>query len=182
MGKQRLGPNIAVFPGTFDPPTNGHIDIIQRGRLLFDELIVAVLQNPEKEPLFTTEDRLEMLRELFHDMPNVKVAAFDGLTMDFARKCGARAILRGIRDGADLRFEMQLANANLMVGEVETVFLLANDEYILTSSTLIKQIVEMGGWDKRRLLRLVPPNVAARLRERLVRNGRRARNAGATKR
>jgi len=164
--------NTAVFPGTFDPPTNGHLDIIRRGRLLFDELIVAVGQNPEKGPLFPVQERVAMLRELTSRMRNVRVAAYQGLTMDFARECRARAILRGIRDGSDLYFELQQANANLMVGAVETVFLLANDEFILTSSTLIKQIVEMGGQDIERLLKLVPSPVVKRLRMRLLGNSK----------
>lgn len=167
MKKSSRAGRIAVFPGTFDPPTNGHLDIIDRGQRLFDTLIIAVGKNPEKEQLFTTEERLEMLRTLTRGMPKVRHAAYDGLTMDFARSCGATAILRGIRDGSDLYYELQQATANYMVGGVETVFLLAGEQHILTSSTLIKQIVEMGGRDGERLSRLVPPLVAARLRKRL---------------
>src|SRR5262245_18764704 len=158
----------AIFPGTFDPPTNGHLDIIDRGRRLFDRLIVAVGQNPEKEQLFTAPERVEMLKELLTDMSSVTVEAYAGLTMDFAKSRGARAILRGIRDASDLGYELQQATANLTVGGVETVFLLAGDQYILTSSTLIKQIVEMGGSERARLLRFVPPSVATRLRQRLL--------------
>src|SRR5438552_9912803 len=124
--------SIAIFPGMFDPPTIGHLDIIRRGRLLFDRLIVAVGQNPEKEQLFPTSERVEMLQELLTDMPNVAVEAYDGLTMDFARVQKARAILRGIRDATDLGYELQQATANLLVGGVETVFLLAGDQYVLT--------------------------------------------------
>lgn len=172
-GRMKRQPNIAIFPGTFDPPTNGHLDILRRGVKLFDQVVVAVGQNPEKEPLFPVQERLDMLGELTADMRNVRIAAYQGLTMDFARKARARAILRGIRDGTDLYYELQQANANLMVGDVETVFLLANDEYILTSSTLIKQIVEMGGPDIDRLLRLVPASVVKRLRNRLLGTTRR---------
>ena len=163
----RTASRIAIFPGTFDPPTHGHLDIIRRGRRLFERLIVAVGQNPEKEEMFPTAERIEMLQELIAGLSHVTVEAYDGLTMDFAQARGARAILRGIRDGSDLHYELQQATVNLMVGGIETVFLLANDQYILTSSTLIKQIVEMGGSDRRRLLRFVPATVAARLRQRL---------------
>ncbi len=158
---------IALFPGTFDPPTNGHLDIIQRGCVLFDQVVVAVGRNPEKEQVFPTDERIAMLRELLKDTARVIVEAYDGLTMDFARERGVGAILRGIRDDADLHYELQQANLNLMVGGVETVFLLASDQHILTSSTLIRQVVEMGGSDEKRLHRLVPPMVARRLFERL---------------
>jgi len=175
MPKTTHSKSISIFPGTFDPPTNGHMDIIRRGVRLFDKLIVAVGQNPEKEEMFPPRERVDMLRELVSRLDRVEVRAYDGLTMDFAKACGAHAILRGIRDDSDLRYELQQANANLMVGGVETVFLLATDQNILTSSTLIKQIVELGGPDTKRLLRLVPPQVAARLRRHV--NGMRARMA-----
>jgi pantetheine-phosphate adenylyltransferase len=158
---------IALFPGTFDPPTNGHMDIIQRGRALFDKLIVAVGHNPEKESLFPTNERLAMLRTLTKRWTNVSIESYDGLTMDFARAQNASAILRGIRDGLDLHYEMQQANVNRTVGDVDTIFLLATDIHILTSSTLIKQIVQLGGNDAERIERLVPPTVAARLAKRL---------------
>ncbi len=162
-------PKIGVFPGTFDPATNGHIDLIRRGRRLVNELIVAVGHNPEKEPLFTPAERIEMLEELVRDLPDVRVIAYEGLTAEFVQQVGADIILRGIRDNVDLHYELQQANINLAIGEIETIFLLSRDQFALTSSTYIKQIVELGMRDIDRLTRLVPANVAQRLREKLGR-------------
>ncbi|MCK6457249.1 MAG: pantetheine-phosphate adenylyltransferase [Phycisphaerae bacterium] len=173
---------IAVFAGTFDPPTNGHLDIIRRARLLFDELIVAVGRNPEKAPCFSEAERVQMLRELTANMDNVRVMSYPGLTMDFVREHGATVIIKGIRDSSDLGSELQQANVNQIAGAVETVFLLSSDQHAMTSSALIRQIVEFGGGNPERLRRLVPPTVARRLR-RLVRrnhgrgNGSRRRRA-----
>jgi pantetheine-phosphate adenylyltransferase len=135
----------ALFPGQFDPITNGHLDVIGRGVKLFDELIVAVGINPEKRELFTLDERLAMVQELLKDTPGVRVEKYSGLTVDFARKLGATAILRGIRDVSDLRYEFQLALANRAVGGVETVFIMTGDQYALTSSSLIRQVVSLGG-------------------------------------
>ena len=135
----------ALFPGQFDPITNGHLDVISRGVKLFDELIVAVGINPEKRELFTLDERLAMVQELLKDTPGVRVEKYSGLTVDFARKRGATAILRGIRDVSDLRYEFQLALANRAVGGVETVFIMTGDQYALTSSSLIRQVVSLGG-------------------------------------
>ncbi len=135
----------ALFPGQFDPITNGHLDVISRGVKLFDELIVAVGINPEKRELFTLDERLTMVQELLKDTPGVRVEKYSGLTVDFARKLGATAILRGIRDVSDLRYEFQLALANRAVGGVETVFIMTGDQYALTSSSLIRQVVSLGG-------------------------------------
>lgn len=156
----------AVFPGAFDPITNGHLDLIERARRFVDELIVAVGHNPEKRELFTAADRVEMIRTLVADMDRVRVEAYGGLTADFVQKIGATLIIRGIRDNVDLHFELQQANINMAVGGVETMFLLTRDQYALTSSTYIKQIVELGCQDAERLSRLVPPLVADRLRQR----------------
>ena len=155
----------AVFPGAFDPITNGHLDLIRRGRILFDKLIVAVGRNPEKTELFSAAERVEMIRSLIAGMDNVSVQAYEGLTFDFVSSVGANVILRGIRDSVDLRGELQTANTNLLVGEVETVFLLTRDQHALTSSSLIRQIAELGGCDEERLGRLVPPIVAKKLQE-----------------
>jgi pantetheine-phosphate adenylyltransferase len=157
----------AVFPGVFDPVTNGHLDIIERGRHMFDELIVMVGKNPEKEALFLEEERVEMLRELVQGMGNVTVDLHTGLTWEFVKSRKSHVILRGIRDGVDLRSELMQANTNRIVGDVETVFLVASTEHALTSSTLIKQVVSMGGFDADRLTRLVPPLVAEKLKSRL---------------
>lgn len=159
-------PRIAVFPGAFDPITNGHLDIIRRAAVLFDEVIVAVGHNPEKAELFTPGERVEMIAALTADLGNIRVQSYDGLTFDFVRSVGARVILRGIRDSVDLRAELQAANTNRLVGDVETVFLMATDQHAMTSSSLIKQIVSIGGYEPERLARLVPPTVAEKLRER----------------
>ncbi len=166
-------PKIAVFAGTFDPPTNGHLDIIRRARRLFDELIVAVGRNPEKEAFFSEQERVSMLRELTMGMRNVRVETYPGLTMDFAQRKGATAIIKGIRDSSDLGSELQQASVNQIAGNIETVFLMTSDQHALTSSTLIRQIVEFGGADSRRLSRLVSPGVARRLLARARRNRRR---------
>ncbi len=157
----------AVFPGAFDPLTHGHLDIIRRGCRLFDRLIVAVGHNPEKMALFSADERVAMLQECCGDLSNVEVASYNGLTADFVRQVGARVILRGIRDNVDLRVELRQANTNLLVGDVETVLLMTSDQHALTSSTLIKQIIEIGGYDQQRLSRLIPDNVLKRLEARL---------------
>ncbi|MBN1344161.1 MAG: pantetheine-phosphate adenylyltransferase [Phycisphaerae bacterium] len=159
--------NTAIFPGTFDPITYGHLDIIDRGRRMFSKVIVGVGINPEKKNLFSPEERVEMIKPLVADMINVSVQAYSGLTADFALNVGARFILRGVRDIVDLRNELQQANTNMIVGDIETVFILTAHEHALTSSTLIKQIVELGGKDRTRLTRIVPESVLRQLQERL---------------
>ena len=136
---------VGVFPGQFDPITNGHLDVIHRGLLLFDELIVAVGINPEKKEMFSVDERLEMIRHIYRDSPRVQVETYPGLTVDFVRSHKATAILRGIRDVSDLRYEFQLAMANRAVGGVETVFVMTGDNYALTSSSLIRQVIALGG-------------------------------------
>jgi pantetheine-phosphate adenylyltransferase len=136
---------IAIFPGTFDPITLGHLDVIQRGRKLFDELIIAVGENPEKSALFTQAERADLIRKLVADHANVRVAIFTGLTVDYARDVGAAAILRGIRNSSDLQFEFQIALTNRAVAGVETVFIMTSTQFAFTSSSLIKQIAGMGG-------------------------------------
>src|SRR2546423_6087323 len=163
-------PKIAVFPGQFDPITNGHRDVIRRGVRLFDELIVAVGINPEKKELFRIEERVEMIRLLLKGQKGVRVEQFAGLTVDFVRKSGATAILRGIRDVSDLRYEFQLAQANRAVGGVETVVIMTGDQYALTSSSLIRQVVALGG-DVHALASLLPPLVIRRLQERQKQGG-----------
>jgi pantetheine-phosphate adenylyltransferase len=157
-------PKIGIFPGQFDPITNGHLDVIRRGVTLFDELVVAVGINPEKRELFTLDERVRMIRSLLKDVPGVRVDKYSGLTVDFARQSKATAILRGIRDVSDLRYEFQLALANRAVGGVETVFIMAGDQHALTSSSLIRQVVALGG-DVRQLSSLLPEIVIDRLRE-----------------
>lgn len=164
---------VAVYQGSFDPVTFGHLDVIRRSARLFNELVVGIGQNPDKEQLFTPQERLELLLPHIADLPNVHAATYDGLTIDFVRQCKAHVLVRGIRDMADLNHEVQLANLNRMIGGVETVFMLTSDQYVLTSSTYIKQIYEMGGGDISRIEQLVPPNVATHLAAKLGHKSRR---------
>ena len=155
---------IGVFPGQFDPITNGHLDVIRRGVHLFDELIVGVGINPEKREMFTLGERVRMITALLKDEKGVRVEKYKGLTVDFVRQSKATAILRGIRDVSDLRYEFQLALANRAVGGVETVFIMAGDQFALTSSSLIRQVVALGG-DIRQLRAILPSLVVDRLLE-----------------
>lgn len=159
--------NTALFPGTFDPVTHGHLDIIRRASRLFGRLIVAVGENPLKAQVFTPEERREMLVHHTSDLPNIEVRTYSSLTVDFAQEVGARVILRGIRDAVDLHAELEIATTNLIIGDLETVFLMTSRQHVVTSSTLIKQIVEIGRYDPDHLSRLVPLDVAQRLEERL---------------
>jgi pantetheine-phosphate adenylyltransferase len=157
----------ALYPGTFDPPTNGHIDLIQRGAKLFDHLTVAILNNPVKNPLFTVEERVEMLKESTASMSNVSVATFDGLMVEFARQQGASAVLRGIRAISDYEYEFQMALMNRRLApEIETVFLQPAGRYSFVSSRMLKEVFSFGG----DVSGLVPPNVLKRLRDRMGTN------------
>lgn len=153
----------AIFPGSFDPITNGHLDVIHRGIKLFDELIVAVGRSPIKNPLFTPEERVEMIAELIADIPGVSVESFDGLTVEYAARKKADAILRGLRSLTDVQHEFQLAMTNRAVTGIETVFIMTSEQYGFTSSTLIREIASLGG----DLSNLIPENVHNRLRKRL---------------
>jgi pantetheine-phosphate adenylyltransferase len=155
---------IAVFPGTFDPPTLGHLDVIRRGHKLFDHLIVAIGKNPEKTELFPVAQRLELIRNLVADLPTVSVEAYEGLTVELVRKRGAIAILRGLRNMTDLEYEFQLALTNRAVADVDTVFIMTNERFGFTSSSLIRQIAALGG-DLDNLSALLPPGVINHLRE-----------------
>jgi pantetheine-phosphate adenylyltransferase len=157
----------AVFAGSFDPPTFGHLDLVERSRRLFDTTVVAVGRNPEKRPLFAPEERVAMLVELLGDKEDVEIATYDGLTMDYVRHRGADVIVKGIRDGDDLRSELRQANVNMLAGDVETVFLFTTDQTALISSTLIRQICEMGGLESGHLKRLVPASVVEQLRAKM---------------
>jgi len=154
----------ALYPGTFDPPTNGHVDLITRGAKLFGHLTVAVLVNPVKNPLFTVEERVEMLTEVTSSLDNVSVATFDGLMVEFARKQGASAVLRGIRAISDYEYEFQMALMNRRLApEIETVFLQPAGRYSFVSSRMLKEVYAFGG----DVSGLVPPNVLKRMRERI---------------
>ena len=156
----------ALYPGTFDPPTNGHVDLIQRGSRLFDHLVVAVLNNPGKNPLFTVAERVEMLQESTGALSNVSVATFDGLMVEFARQQGASAVLRGIRAISDYEYEFQMALMNRRLApEIETVFLQPAGRYSFVSSRMLKEVFSFGG----DVTGLVPPNVLRRLRGRMPR-------------
>lgn len=136
---------IAVLPGSYDPITYGHLDIIERGAALYDELVVAVSENPAKEPMLPLAQRLELIRELTHEYGNIRAEMFTGMTVDFAKKIGAQVILRGIRTFADFEYEFQLALANKRIGEVETIFIMSSAERSFIRSTLIKEAVALGG-------------------------------------
>jgi pantetheine-phosphate adenylyltransferase len=162
--------HLAIFPGSFDPATFGHLDVIQRGRRLFDGVIVAVGRNPAKDTLFTSDERVEMLRRLVADLLRVErhgapvtVEAFDGLTVDFARRVGAAALLRGIRNLSDLQNEVQQAVTNREIAGLETTFVVAGQSFAYTSSSLIKQLTAMGR-DLRPLSTMVPALVVDALR------------------
>ena len=155
---------IAIYPGSFDPPTNGHLDLIQRGARIFDELVVAVLRNSEKAPLFSLEERLEMLRESTTAWENVRVESFAGLLVDYARDCDAQVVLRGIRAISDYEYELQMAWMNRKLDpSLETVFMTPAGAYSYLSSRLVREIAALGG----ELGDLIPRSVEARLRERL---------------
>ena len=155
--------HVAIYPGSFDPITNGHLDLIERGAKLVDKLIVSILRNDSKQPLFTVEERMEMLQEVIGGFPNVEVDCFDGLLVDYAARRDATVILRGIRAISDYEFELQMALMNRRLGpNIETIFLMAGEAYSYISSRLVKEVFGLGG----NISGLVPPTVEARLRKR----------------
>jgi len=155
----------AIFPGSFDPITNGHLDVVKRGMKLFDELIIAVGRSPIKNQLFSPEERIEMIAELIGDMPNVSVEGFEGLTVEYAAAKQASVILRGLRSLTDVQYEFQLAMTNRAVTGIETVFVMTSEQYGFTSSTLIREVASLGG----DLANLIPANVHKRLEGRFSR-------------
>jgi pantetheine-phosphate adenylyltransferase len=159
---------VAIYPGSFDPITSGHLDLIERGSRLFDRLIVAVLRNESKQPLFSVEERLEMLCEAVRDLPNVEVDSFNGLLIHYAQSKQATALLRGIRAISDYEYELQMAHMNRKLAPgIETIFLMAREAHSFISSRLVKQVISLGG----NISGLVPPPVEKRLRERLHAEG-----------
>ncbi|MFZ5562659.1 MAG: pantetheine-phosphate adenylyltransferase [Thermodesulfobacteriota bacterium] len=155
---------IAIYPGSFDPVTNGHIDIIQRGRLLFDKIIVAILLNPGKKSLFSVEERMAMLTESVKDIDGVEVDSFGGLLIDYAERKNAKAILRGMRAVSDFEYEFQLALMNRRLNrDIQTVFLMTGLRWIYTSSSIIKEAAQFGG----DISGMVPPVVEKKLAEKI---------------
>jgi pantetheine-phosphate adenylyltransferase len=156
--------SVAIYPGSFDPVTNGHLDLIERGEKMFDRLIVAVLKNLEKEPLFSVQERVEMLRQVTKRWESVEVDVFEGLLVDYARKRGAAVILRGIRAVSDYEYELQMALMNRKLEpRLETVFMLPGESYSYLSAKLVREIAKLGG----PLAGLVPPLVEQRIRSKV---------------
>ena len=154
----------AIYPGSFDPPTNGHLDLVERGSKIFDELVVAILRNPEKSPLFSIGERRKMLEDLTGDFKNVRVDVFDGLTVDYAARVKASAVLRGIRALSDYEYELQMALMNRKLRpELETVFMMPAEKYSYLSSRLVREVARLGG----DVSKLVPELVEQRLKEKL---------------
>ena len=155
----------AVYPGTFDPITNGHLDIISRGGTLFDRIIVAILRNPEKVPLFPLEERVDILRSVVSKRPTVEVEAFDGLLVEYARERGAQVIVRGLRALSDFEYEFQMTQMNQRLEPgIQTVFMMPSETYSYVSSRLVKEVARLGG----DVTGLVPPEVVARLKRRFA--------------
>ena len=152
---------VAIYPGSFDPLTNGHVDIIERGSRIFESIIVAILANVEKTPLFSEKERIEIIRDVFKDRPNVKVETFNGLLVDYAKRAQAHVIVRGLRAVSDFEYEFQMAlmNRHLDPG-LETVFMMPAEQYTYISSRLIKEVFTLGG----EITGLVPPVVEEKVR------------------
>ncbi len=157
--------SIAIYPGSFDPITNGHLSIIRGGLVAFDKLIIAVASNPKKTPMFSVEERTDMIRESAPEPDRVEVDAFDGLLVDYCKKRNARVVLRGLRAVADFEYELQMANMNRHLYEqMETVFIMADDANFYVSSNLVKEAAKLGG----NIQGLVPETVATRLTQKLA--------------
>ena len=159
-----MNKGIAIYPGSFDPTTNGHLDLIQRGSKIFEELVVAVLRNSEKTPMFSLGERLEMLKELTADLSNVRIDTFDGLMVEYAKSIEATCVLRGIRAVSDYEYELQMALMNRKIEPtLETVFMMPADKYSYVSSRLVREVAQLGG----PVRGLVPEAVEQKLREKL---------------
>ncbi len=162
MKKRRPDGSLAVFPGSFDPITNGHLDIVNRGLAVFERVRMAILMNPEKQPLFSVEERVAIIREAYRGNPRVEVDTFSGLLVDYAEKVGASVIIRGIRAISDFEYEFQMALMNRRLNpRIETVFMMPAESYSYVSSRLVKEVFQLGG----RVSDLVPLVVEKRLSE-----------------
>jgi pantetheine-phosphate adenylyltransferase len=160
-----LHKGIAIYPGSFDPPTNGHLDLIERGAKIFEDLVVAILRNSEKSPMFSVAERFAMLRELTGNLKNVRIDTFDGLMVEYAKSLDATCILRGIRAISDYEYELQMALMNRKLEPtLETVFMMPADKYSYVSSRLVREVAQAGGPVKG----LVPEVVEQKLREKVV--------------
>lgn len=158
---------VAVYPGTFDPITNGHLDVISRASELFDEIIVGVLHNSAKSPLFSVEERVNILTRVTESIANIKVIHFSGLSINFARNCGANFIVRGLRAITDFEYELQMAQTNrVLAPDIDTMFLTTSLEYAYLSSTTVKEVAEFGG----DISKFVPPYVEQEIHSRLHKN------------
>ena len=154
----------AVYPGSFDPVTLGHLDIIERSASLVDELIVGVLVNRAKTPLFSAEERVKMLKDVTQNIPNIRIEAFTGLSVDFVKKCNAKFIVRGLRAITDFEYELQMAQTNKIINaEIDTIFLTTSLEYAYLSSTTVKEVAWYGG----DISHFLPPHVAEQVREKI---------------
>lgn len=163
----RSRPKIAIYPGSFDPVTNGHIDLVKRATTLFDKVIVAILLNVKKQALFTVEERLEMLQESMKKIPGLIFDSFDGLLVDYAKEKGANAILRGMRAVSDFDYEFQLALMNRKLNrDVQTVFMMTSLRWLFTRSSIIKEAAQFGG----DISDMVPPNVAKKIMAKYAQN------------
>ena len=158
----------AVYPGSFDPVTNGHLDIIRRSRCLADELIVGVLNNKAKTPLFSVEERVKMLKEVTKELPGVKIVPFEGLLIDFAKEMSAKMVVRGLRAVTDFEYELQMAQTNHKLAEdIETVFLTTSLEYSYLSSTIVKEVAAFGG----DISQFVPEHVEEKIKSKITKKG-----------
>jgi len=153
----------ALCPGTFDPVTNGHLDVVGRAASMFDAVVVGVLENPSKAPLFALEERVALLQESVHDMPNVRIGSFGGLLVDYARAQGAQMIVKGLRAVSDYEYEIQMAQMNQRIGGVETLFMATSPKWSFLSSSLVKEVARLGG----DVEGLVPDHVRKALVDRL---------------
>jgi len=159
--------NVGIYPGSFDPITYGHLDIIQRSAKLFDRLIVAVLSNPQKKPLFTVDERIEMICQSVNNAPNIEIDSFSGLLIDFARLKQARVIIKGLRAVSDFEYELQMALMNKKLDDhIETVFIMTSSKYSYLSSSIVKEVSRFGGC----VASLVPPLVEKKLKQKFTVN------------